>query len=749
MNRIVGIAVSIILLGAIFFYSPLFKGKVPVPLDALVGLYHPYRDFYKSEFDRGVPIKNSILGDPVVQMIPWKKLVVESFRNATLPLWNPYMMAGYPLLGNIQSSPFYPGNLFLLVFPFLTGWTLYIISQQVLAFGFMYAYLRNKKLDPIACLVGSMAFSFSGFFVAWLEWGNIIHTALWLPFILLCIDKVFVSKNRWWMVGLFGGIVSSYLAGHLQTFFYIASLTSLYTGLKFYLEKDIKLLIRCALPVFCAVLILLPIITVQLQFISLSARSVDLDWHNEGWFLPVQHLVQFVVPDYFGNPTTQNYWGVWNYGEFVGYIGILPFVFALFAVFFRRDKKTYFFATIVGIAILLMLPTIFGKLPFKLGIPFLSTTQPTRLMILVDFSLAVLAALGVDRFIKNPKKFYLPLLTVAGFILCAFFIGLNLVGTPFFTPESWAITQRNLMLPTLLLGCAFGVYVLYTYKFLNREFNKQILLLLIVLFTVGDLLYFVRKYTPFTESRFYYPNTKIISFLSEKSETEQFRILKTDKRILHPNIAAFYHIQSIDGYDPLYLRTYGELMAAMGRRKPDTSTPWGFSRIITPDQFDTKINDLLGVKYVLSFRDQTEPYLKKVLQEGEIYVFENLKAYPRAFFVGKVEERENKQAVLESMFEPGSNMKEISFVEKTPDLEDNKAYDQFGIAKINSYKAEQVILNTKTTSEGFLVLTDSFYPTWRVKIDGKNTKIYKTNYHFRGVVVPQGEHTVEFYNSFF
>lgn len=39
------------------------------------------------------------------------------------------------------------------------------------------------------------------------------------------------------------------------------------------------------------------------------------------------------------------------------------------------------------------------------------------------------------------------------------------------------------------------------------------------------------------------------------------------------------------------------------------------------------------------------------------------------------------------------------------------------------------------------------YPKWKVKVNGKEEKIYRADYAFRAVVVPQGESIVEFYYS--
>ena len=43
-----------------------------------------------------------------------------------------------------------------------------------------------------------------------------------------------------------------------------------------------------------------------------------------------------------------------------------------------------------------------------------------------------------------------------------------------------------------------------------------------------------------------------------------------------------------------------------------------------------------------------------------------------------------------------------------------------------------------------MVLSDVFYPGWQAHIDGKPAHIFQTNYIFRGVQLPPGEHTVTF-----
>lgn len=734
-NKFFPLIFSVILV-LIFFWQFFFKGLLPIPADTIVGLYHPFRDLYAKEYPRGVPFKNSLITDPVRQQYPWKKLIIDQLKKGELPIWNPYEMAGKPLLANFQSGAFYPFNLIFLILPFNLAWSLYIVFQPLLAMLFNYLFLRNLKLSKLSSLFGGFVFGFCGFSIAWLEWGNIGHTALWLPLVLLSIDKILVisklkvksSKFIWPFIFVLS-LTSSFFAGHLQIFFYIFVTSLVYLLFRWIAQgRHVNILVQFIIYYTLFVIITSVQWIPTLQFINESARNLDLTPLSEGWFIPWQHLIQFIAPDFFGNPTTLNYWGTWNYGEFIGFVGIFPLIIAIFALL-RKNRNVFFFGSVFLLSLMFALPTFLAKIPYILNVPLLSTAQPTRLIILADFSLSVLAAFGLDKLTKEKKSLSTPFILIGGIIFLLWLIVLR-------SHESnFLVSRQNLIFPTLIFAISLATILASRIKF------EKYLPLVLFIVTVFDLFRFGWKFTPFTKPEYLFPESKVLRYL--KDQGNNIRVMTTDSRILPPNIASVYGIQSVDGYDPLYLRGYGELIAASERGKPDIAPPFGFNRIITPHNFDTRIIDILNVRYVLALYDNSSSKLTKVLEEGQTKLYENRNFLPRVFFVKRTNISIDKRNSIDKIF--NEDLRNVAVVEG---LKKDMNWSS-GIIKITEERDNYFKFSSNNDGEGFLVLTDSFYPTWHAKIDGLETKIYKTDYNFRGIIIPKGKHIIEFYITLF
>lgn len=718
------------------FFSPtILQGKLPVPSDSLVGLYHPWRDLYNNTNPRGIPFKNFLITDPVRQQIPWRKIAIDQWKDRILPGWNPYNFSGTPLAGNIQAAAFYPLNVLFFFLDFASAWSILILLQPILAGLFFYAYVRSLGIRPLASLIGSIAWSFSGFNVAWMTWGTIGHVALWLPLTLFAVDKFLTPQRRKyvWAVLFVVSMAFQFSAGHAQISLYFVLMVVGYGTMRI-LQANER---RKAALLFAFLLSLVALLTAiqwtpLLDWIRQSGRVIDgSDWTKEGWFIPWAHLVQFVAPDFFGNPTTLNYWGQWNYGEFVGYIGMLPLLFVLIALSGSAIAGLAFWIAAAAIAFLLAFPTPVAYLPYILKLPILSSLQPTRLLFVVDFSLAVLAAYGCNAWLEGAKKRrWVWVITLAGALL-AILWGVSVVG-------SLEVSKRNLVVPTVLFIVAAAMLIMY--RRLHRVATLGTILAWSFVGLVAiDLLRFGWKFTPFTPREYFFPETKIITFLKEREKP--FRVMSVDKRIFPPNTLSYYGIESIEGYDPIISSRYEELMAAVARGAPDIKPPFGFNRIVALASLRSPLLPILNARYIVSLSDMPEePYLTKVFEEGETRVYEDSRALPRVYVVERPIVAYGKEETMNALYVM-KDYRRQAVVEGNISILSIPIRSDESVSSLQ-YESNRLEIDTVLSVPRLLVVTNAYHPGWQAMIDGKTTMIYRTNYAFQGIVVPEGRHRV-------
>jgi hypothetical protein len=65
-----------------------------------------------------------------------------------------------------------------------------------------------------------------------------------------------------------------------------------------------------------------------------------------------------------------------------------------------------------------------------------------------------------------------------------------------------------------------------------------------------------------------------------------------------------------------------------------------------------------------------------------------------------------------------------------------------GEVQITGYAPDRVEIRVEGPSEGYLVLSDPYYPGWRATVDGAPVPLLRANYAFRAVRVPPGVHEV-------
>lgn len=728
-----------VLLVGVFFHKTFLSGLLPVPSDTLVGLYHPYRDLKEADYPNGIPYKNFLITDPIRQQIPWRKQAIDSMKKGTIPKWDATSFSGTPLLANIQSGAFYPLNMLFFVLPFPIAWSALIISQTLLAGIFFYVFMRVLAMEVIPSLFGAIVFAFSGSSIAWLTWGTLLSSWMWTPLALAAVHELILHDTRksvrWFSLGIIA-LSFSFFAGHLQMFFYSAITVALYALWLLHSHKKPHALTPLTAVILGAIAVVSYQLLAVLQWLPQTGRlSMGSAWHAEGFFIPVVHLVQFIAPDFFGNPATLNYWGTWNYGEMVGYMGIAGLVFAIMGI----GKQTKFWGTLALVPLLFAVQSPLSALPYILHFPFLSSLQPTRLLVVVNLALSVLAAYGVSSVLSARKKNYTPVIVVGG-VLIALWGVFVLHGVLGITPESAQVIKRNLYVPSIVYMAAAMLFAAYIY-IKKRQVHVGIVVLLIAV-AVFDLFRFGWKFTPFTDRSLFFPRTSVISYL--EGAPKPFRTMTLDDRILPPDTNTYYGIESINGYDPIHSLRYDTFIAAMERGEPNIIPPYGYERIIVPKSTDSPLFNLLGVRYVLSFNNLSDKRFKNVLSEGQTNVYENTSVIPRAYLVSKVIYKQTEQEIINTLYDKAFNYRFDAVVEEPVDLLSTDLQPGES-ATITHYEQGKMTINVKTTQPRLLVIGNMYNPNWKATVDGKPVPIIRVNYLFMGVKIIDSEQVVVFY----
>ncbi|MEK6842649.1 MAG: hypothetical protein AABX84_02440, partial [Nanoarchaeota archaeon] len=299
------------LITAVFFSKMFFQGFIPFPGDLIVGEYTPYNSYSFLGYVPGSFPNKGQNFDVAELLYPAKHFSVESFRNLEIPLWNPYNFSGNPHLASLQSGSFYPLNLIFLILPFIYAWSFYIYLQPILAGFFTFLLLREFRLGFKSSLFGALSFAFSSYFVVWIEYGNIGHSIIWLPFLMLFSLRFVRKPNLILFLAMIAGLTLSLLAGYIQTSFYVFVFLFVFTSFNIFVsgkEKRLnKLLIT--IPIFVLPLLLSAIqLTPTLELLNSSSRTSYTLSSFINLLIPKVHLATLFAPDFFGNPATRNYW---------------------------------------------------------------------------------------------------------------------------------------------------------------------------------------------------------------------------------------------------------------------------------------------------------------------------------------------------------------------------------------------------------------------------------------------------------
>jgi hypothetical protein len=154
---------------------------------------------------------------------------------------------------------------------------------------------------------------------------------------------------------------------------------------------------------------------------------------------------------------------------------------------------------------------------------------------------------------------------------------------------------------------------------------------------------------------------------------------------------------------------------------------------------DSPILPLLNVRYLLSRTPiESQNYVKIVEIPGRA-LYENSRALPRFFLVGRTLSVRGADEGLRLMKAGGFDPRSVAVVESQVKL-DGQAD---GAVRVVKYEPRRVILDVVSEAPSFLVTSETHYPGWRAWVDERESPLTLTNVAFRGLPVPAGRHRVE------
>ena len=725
-----------------FSFPYFLQGKVPYPSTYQVNHFTPwshYQEFWG-------PVKNGAMPDIVDQIYPWKKFTVETLKGGELPLWNPYNFSGNPHLANFQSAVLTPFNLLFFIFSLVDAWSILVLLQPLLAGIFTYLFVREIGVGRVGTLISSISFMFSGFIVVWMAYGTLAYSILYLPLALFAVEKYFKTKKFIFLLVLSLAIPFSFFSGHFQISFYFIGTIIAYIVFKGLIARNILNIFYITLAVILGLVLSLPQIIPSIQFYLHAIRS-EIFQISEA--IPLEYLITFVAPDFFGNPVTRNDW-FGHYAEWASFIGVLPFTLAVIAIFKVRTKTVVFFAVLGFVSLILAANSPISQFIISLKIPVISTSALSRIIVLFSFSVAVLAGFGFDRLIRKvgpstairvKKVRELAILFGVIGIFFALVWGLLFFGNVY--PDEWLIVaKRNFVLPTMLfLGAVF--FVALALK------EKRFIILLIVYFlllSLFDSLRFASKWMPFDPKDLVFADLPVINGIQKNIG---------DGRIygnLGAEVTTYYGFQSLEGYDPLYIGRYGEFIRSAGSGE-FTEGERSVVKLERLGKYTDRVLDLLGVSLIfhpIADTNQSWAYpvwedkerFSLVYEDDKFQLFKNNLSFPRAALFFDYDVIGQDREIIKRFYSDDFDFRNVLILEEDPNL---KVEEQpTGSAKIVSYTPNKIVIEAITNSPALLFLSDNHYPGWKATVNGDSSKIYRADYSFRSVIVPKGESVVEF-----
>ena len=580
--------------------------------------------------------------------------------------------------------------------------------------------------------------------LVWAYW-PLPDVAAWVPILFLSAERVLQQRYRQGLFGMAFAATLLLLGGHPETAFTFALGVGMYFTLRLALEKRTGRRLMVPLGVAAAAWIpalllsavqLLPLVEYIANSYTYQSRCASAP---SVFKLLLTGLVCFFVPRFFVANVDENLWGIKeeamasNLGQAVGntnhvsfvYVGIAMWIGATFVIpWCRRDTVVRNRTIAIGLTGLigLLLALEHPLLGFVHRLPLMSSIVRTYHANFLLFGLIVLGAQGVDLIDRRgftARDLRIPALVmsaIAAFIAFTWYL------------QRITIAEAGVgkyVTVQVAIALATGVTACFALFLLNRPQSRRLGGILLALSLCVDLIAASRGIRSTAMLAEIEDRPELFQRMQEVDPDGRFSLITAG---IMPGLAQVYGIDILQGYEAI--------------------VPDRFRRfVVNSGDYWENMEATTGTRYWVfkdgALPDETDKYRRVADADGYI-IYENKEAFPRTYLVGAVELCADAAAVFQRMadpdFDPATSVVTEAMAVRAPDVPGSHV----GEARITERSGNRVSIEVDATRDCALVLTDTYYPGWRVTVDGEPVPLFPANYAYRGVLIPEGRHSVTF-----
>lgn len=686
---------------------------------------------------------------------PLSQVNSRKIHNFKIPLWNNYSGGGQPLFANQTSQAFsiirylFPLNFF----PNALMWDFFIIFRLIIFFILFLLFLLTINVPFYIAFLISLVSSVNGYFLLYI---NLFHldVEIFLPLIFLAIEY-FKKGEKLWLLPF--SILFIVVGGNIQSTI-IAIITSfLYFFTILFVERQhikyiFRIIIFFLLGLALSAYYLLP-------FLEYYSNSFHVHSNlTGGQYFKLETIIGFLGP-FISGPIHGQWFKNINQHLIPPYIGLTTIIIFLSFLTIKVQNnfiksRLFAFYFIMSLFLIKLFTPFLNKL--VIDIPILNRIIYTKYFFPFYFSfysiLAILLSNIKDNYFKSLRfklKIYILFIVILLIELLALYIQIKSETTP----SLKYIKLRYLIYNNILQNANFLLFIL-TFSLISsmNKNSKKLFITLIIIFIFFENFINVNLILDKKSSRynsFKYPS-KYIQFFKNKKKEIPFRIYATN-RILISQLSAGHGIEDLRTLDALVVKNHINFMRGFITGY-NTEDYLFYSGGKTLKNIKTiKFLEMANVKYLLTDNDSEDKYIQSFLDKNyKKKYFNSIKIYelnplPRVYIPKKVfiavDENEMYKIMQNEKFDPKSQAVVLFNNKKKKEVIECKNVKNASI-KFN-YQEDQIFINLNNLQcEAFLIITNTFFPGWKVLVNNKISNYYLANGSFMAIPINNKSKTI-------